>query len=148
MDNEAEMRDITATLVDLAVKGYLTIEQIDEEHMLGLIHSKNYIFHLKKPPAEWAAARPHEQEMLSALFDGGANTDVKSERSAESFLHAPADNSRAHFQRVDDRWILFAPAGRDEDGFIWGPALGVGIATVLGASTLAVVMGFSQSPGL
>ena len=27
VDDEAAMRDITATLVDLAVKGYLTIEQ-------------------------------------------------------------------------------------------------------------------------
>ena len=43
------MRDITATLVDLAVKGYLTIEQKEESHMLGLTHSKEYIFHLKKP---------------------------------------------------------------------------------------------------
>ena len=40
VDNEAAMRDITATLVDLAVKGYLTIEQKEESHLLGLTHSK------------------------------------------------------------------------------------------------------------
>ena len=73
VDNEAAMRDITATLVDLAVKGYMTIEQKDESHLLGLTHSKEYIFHLKKPPAEWDSARSHEQEMLSALFDDGAS---------------------------------------------------------------------------
>ena len=60
VDNEAAMRDITATLVDFAVKGYLTIEQKEESHLLGLTHSKDYIFHLKKPPAEWTSARSHE----------------------------------------------------------------------------------------
>src|SRR5216684_1067670 len=60
VDNEAAMRDITATLVDLAVKGYLTIEQKDEEHLLGLTHRKEYIFNLKRPPTEWSTARPHE----------------------------------------------------------------------------------------
>ena len=75
VDNEAALRDITATLVDMAVKGYLTIEQKDESHLLGLSHSKSYTFHLKKLAAQWTDARPHEQEMLSALFEGGTNTD-------------------------------------------------------------------------
>ena len=48
MDNSADIRDITATLVDLAVKGYLTIEQIDEEHLLGLTHSKQLYFSLEE----------------------------------------------------------------------------------------------------
>ena len=58
VDDEAAMRDITATLVDLAVKGYMTIEQKDESKMLGLMHDKSYTFHLKKPPAEWATRAP------------------------------------------------------------------------------------------
>jgi uncharacterized membrane protein YgcG len=76
VDNEAGMRDVTATLVDLAVQGYLTIEQKEESHMLGLTHSKGYIFHMKKPAAEWGGARPHEQSMLVALFEAGATPDV------------------------------------------------------------------------
>src|SRR5271168_3958711 len=77
VDNEAAMRDITATLVDLAVKGYLTIEQKEESHLLGLTHSKEYIFHLKRPPAEWSGVRPHELEMLSALFSDGSVDSIK-----------------------------------------------------------------------
>ncbi len=49
MDNEGAMRDITATLVDLAVKGYLTIEQKEDSGLLALVHHKEYVFHLKKP---------------------------------------------------------------------------------------------------
>jgi len=97
------MRDITATLVDLAVRATLTIEQRDENHLLGLSHSKEYIFHLKKPPAEWTAARPHEQQMLSALFDNGASTDVETLGFAESLLYATAGISRQHFPSVNGR---------------------------------------------
>jgi Predicted membrane protein (DUF2207) len=71
VDNGVAMRDITATLVDLAVKGYLTIEQKDHSGMLGLTHHRDYIFHLKKPPSEWTDARPHERAMLSGLFFDG-----------------------------------------------------------------------------
>jgi len=74
VDNEAAMRDITATLVDLAVKGYITIEQKDQTGMLGLTHHRDYIFHLKKPAAQWSDARPHERAMLAGLFFGGDST--------------------------------------------------------------------------
>jgi len=47
------MRDITASIVDLAVRGYLVIEETKQDHLLGLTHSKNYVFHLKKSRAEW-----------------------------------------------------------------------------------------------
>jgi len=71
IDNSVDMRDITATIVDLAVRGYLTIEERDVSHLLGLTHSKDYFFHLKKPIADWAALKPHEQQLLNGIFDQG-----------------------------------------------------------------------------
>jgi len=35
VDDDAAMRDITATVVDLAVRGYLTIEEKESPHMMG-----------------------------------------------------------------------------------------------------------------
>jgi uncharacterized membrane protein len=110
VDNEAAMRDITATLVDLAVKGFLTIEQTDESHLLGLTHSKEYIFHLKRPPTEWSAARPHELEMLSALFDDGSVTSVKlSELQNHFYTHLPAIRSRIFDALMADGYYLHRP---------------------------------------
>jgi uncharacterized membrane protein len=110
VDNEAAMRDITATLVDLAVKGYLTIEQKDEEHLLGLSHSKEYIFHLKQPAAQWANVRAHEREMLSALFDGGANTDVKmSDLQNHFYTHLPTIRDRIFDALMTDGYYLHRP---------------------------------------
>jgi uncharacterized membrane protein YgcG len=76
VDNSADMRDITASIVDLAVRGYLVIEEKQEDHLLGLTHSKTYLFHLKKSRAEWSALKPHEQELLDGLFGNGNAGDV------------------------------------------------------------------------
>src|SRR5208337_1714628 len=71
VDNSVAMRDITASIVDLAVRGYLVIEEQQKDHLLGLTHSKEYVFHLKKSQAEWNTLQPHEQALLSGLFSGG-----------------------------------------------------------------------------
>ena len=73
VDGQAAMRDVTATLVDLAVKGYIVIEQKDQSGLLGFTHQRDYAFHLKKPPAQWSGARPHERAMLGGLFFTGSS---------------------------------------------------------------------------
>jgi uncharacterized membrane protein len=130
VDNEAAMRDITATLVDLAVKGYLTIEEKDESHLLGLSHTKNYLFHLKKPAAEWAGGRPHEVEMLNALFDYG-NTAVVSLTQLQNhfYTHLPAIRDRIFDALVLDSYYLHRPDQVRQTyigiGFVTGVMLGV-----------------------
>jgi len=76
LDNSVDMRDITASIVDLAVRGYLVIEEKQQDHLLGLTHSKNYVFHLKKSRAEWNSLKPHEQELLGGIFSGGNAGDA------------------------------------------------------------------------
>ena len=71
VDNTGAMRDITATIVDLAVRGYLVIEEKDKSQMLGLLHNKDYIFHMKKSPREWAGLKAHELVLMAALFSNG-----------------------------------------------------------------------------
>jgi Predicted membrane protein (DUF2207) len=75
IDNSVDMRDITASIVDLAVRGYLVIEEQQKDHLLGLTHSKEYLFHLKKTRAEWPTLKAHEQQLLGGIFadaDAGA----------------------------------------------------------------------------
>jgi uncharacterized membrane protein len=133
VDDEAAMRDITATLVDLAVKGYLTIQQVQESHLLGLMHSKDYIFHMKKPPAEWAAARSHEQEMLSALFDDGATTDVAlSDLQNHFYTHLPAIRDRIFSALMSDGYYLHRP-DTVKQGYI-GAGLLIGCLLVFGGA--------------
>ena len=47
VDDQAGIRDITATLVDLAVRGFIVIEERETSHLMGLYSNKEYIFHLE-----------------------------------------------------------------------------------------------------
>jgi Predicted membrane protein (DUF2207) len=76
VDNDAAMRDITSTIVDLAVRGYITIEEVDKSSLLHLISNKDYMFHLKKSAKEWAGLKSHELVLLAALFSNGVLPDV------------------------------------------------------------------------
>ena len=42
------MRDITASIVDLAVRGYIVIEEHTKERMMGLFKDKDYSFTVQK----------------------------------------------------------------------------------------------------
>lgn len=69
VDHRAEPHDITATLVDLAVRGFLTIEEKEKEGLLArLSKSRDYAFHQRRPRSAWAELRPHERAYLEGLF--------------------------------------------------------------------------------
>ena len=68
VDDQAGIRDITATLVDLAVRGFIVIEEKETSHLMGLYSNKEYIFHLNKKPTEWTGAKPHELLLLNGIF--------------------------------------------------------------------------------
>jgi Predicted membrane protein (DUF2207) len=144
VDNSADMRDITATLVDLAVKGYMTIEQTDESHLMGLSHSKQYTFHLKKPPAEWANARPHEYEMLTGLFDSGATTDVKlSDLQNRFYKNLPAIRDRIFDALMKDNYYLHRP-DTVRQGYIFGGMV-IGGLLLFGSGALMGVTGIARA---
>ncbi len=69
VDHKADMQDITATLVDLAVRGFLRIEEVTESHLLGLSKGKDYILHLLRDPSEWTGLKQHEQRYLEKLSE-------------------------------------------------------------------------------
>ena len=72
IDDSLDPRDISATLVDLAVKGYLKIEDKTTEGLLMKHH--DYAFHLQKTDrAAWQELQPHERALLSKIF--GASGD-------------------------------------------------------------------------
>jgi len=71
LDDQIHPRDITSTIVDLAVRGFIKIEQVDDK---GLVfHHKDYIFHLLKARQEWTGLAPHERLMLENIFVGDGN---------------------------------------------------------------------------
>jgi hypothetical protein len=77
LEDTIHPRDITSTIVDLAVRGYIKIEETAEKTLV--FTNKDYVFHLFKPREQWGAdLAPHERVMLENIFAGGDETRLSS----------------------------------------------------------------------
>jgi uncharacterized membrane protein YgcG len=116
LDNSADLRDITATLVDLAVRGFMRIEEREENKFLGLVRGREYTLRRLDPPAEAGELAPHERRLFDGIFAGRSGlvelSDLKEEFYTEiprirtgifdrllgrGFYHARPDKVRAHW---------------------------------------------------
>lgn len=76
IDDSVDPRDITSTIVDLAVRGYIKIEETTPQ---GLIFkSKDYVLHLLRPRDQWSTLASHEVVMLDNIFGGGDDIQLSS----------------------------------------------------------------------
>ena len=89
VDDSVHPRDITATLVDLAVKGYIKIEETDSTVLL--FTHRDYTFHSLKDSANWDSddLQPHERVMLRHLFADGATQIRMSELRNHFYVAIP-----------------------------------------------------------
>ncbi len=77
IDDTIHPRDITCTVVDLAVRGYIKIEEKVDTFLV--FHHKDYMFHLVKPREQWGPdLTPHERVMLENIFLDGPETRLSS----------------------------------------------------------------------
>jgi uncharacterized membrane protein YgcG len=65
IDDRVDMRDITATIVDLAVRGLIRIDELRD----GLGPASGYTFTSLRPHEAWAALKPHERLLMEGLFE-------------------------------------------------------------------------------
>jgi hypothetical protein len=145
VDNTAAMRDVMATLVDLAVRGYLTIEEKQTEHMMGLFSNKTYTFHLKKPLSDWAGLKPHELQLLAGIFTNGVIPDVSLSDLQNSFYkNLPPIKNAMLDSLMEHHYYLHRP---DNVRGVW---IGIGFVTgalmIFGGNALASMSGMSVAP--
>ncbi len=72
VDEQADMQDILATLVDLARRGALNIEEKNEAGFLGIGSGRDFVFHLKDASI---ASKPYEKRLLQKIF--GSKTEKR-----------------------------------------------------------------------
>src|SRR5215471_3678621 len=72
--DRVEPRDITAVLVDLAVRGYIKIVEVDHKGLL--VSHKDYELHLLKDQGQWKDLTDYERTMLQQVFGGGTMTHI------------------------------------------------------------------------
>ncbi|HSG48403.1 MAG TPA: DUF2207 domain-containing protein [Longimicrobiales bacterium] len=89
VDNRPDMRDITATLVDLAIRGFLRIEEEEAGPLERFLGKKRFEFVLLRPREEWDALLPHEDRVLSGVFKAGAARVGTDELENEFYKEIP-----------------------------------------------------------
>jgi len=75
IDDRIDPRDVAATLVDLAVRGYIHIQSTEPKK-----GQPDYRLDLLKPSEEWGGLRAHERTILFHTFYGGYWTELSSLR--------------------------------------------------------------------
>ncbi len=65
VDEKADMEDILATLVDLARRGAIHIEEVNEPGFFGIGSGRDFVYYLKDASI---ATKPYEQTLLREIF--------------------------------------------------------------------------------
>jgi uncharacterized membrane protein len=145
IDGKPDMRDITSTIVDLAVRGYLHITETKDEHLFGLFSSKDYTFTLKKTRAEWTGLKPHERELLNALF-GGVESVTLSDLKNKFYKHLPGLKNGLYGVLVSDGFYMNRP-DRVRSMFVIGGVI-FGLLVGFGSATLMAWLGMLPAAGI
>jgi uncharacterized membrane protein YgcG len=175
LDHKAEIHDITSILVDLAVRGYLRIEEIPGNRIPAFLGGKSadWAFHATQPQEAWGALLPYERRFLEGLFHrskrGGATTAQLSELRNRFYQSLGEIRTgiydrlkakglyRSRPDRVTQRWSIFGFVLMFASVFLFSVVADIealfgvlphSVTTVAGliASSL-VVMGFSSRMG-
>lgn len=116
-DEKAETRDVIATIVDLAVRGYLVIEEGEKKGFLGIGGGKDYTLLRKKQPDQ--ALKPYEEKLMSSLFKDGESVKLSELKgSFANDLHAV--QKLMYEQTVTDGYFSANPDSVRKKYFIIG----------------------------
>jgi uncharacterized membrane protein YgcG len=139
VDERADVRDVSATIVDLAVRGYLRIEEIAPEDGRGRRKAKDFRLVQLRPAGD--ELRPYESELLGGLFASGASVELS---DLTNEFHAKMAEVRDAMYRdvVDQRWFRARP---DRTRRAW---VAVGVMAVIAAVALTAVLAATVGWGL
>jgi uncharacterized membrane protein YgcG len=143
LDTRPDMRDVTASLVDLAVRGFLTIEETDEPKLFGLIQNRGFRFESKGAYRD-ADLKPFERKLLDALFTDGRRSSVTTDDLENSF-YRDLPGIRTELSQTLTRDGHYRRHPNSVRAFFVVVAIAAGFAVVLVGAALA--SRFGQQPG-
>ncbi|MBI5959814.1 MAG: DUF2207 domain-containing protein [Chloroflexi bacterium] len=123
LDEKADMEDIMATLVDLARRGFLVIEQNKEGGILGMFASTEFEFHRTEQPTTDLTG--YEETLLRGLFAAGSSTSLDKLRT-KFYQHIPAIKTQMYKRLIDEGYFERSPE-TTRSRWTWG---GVGLLIV------------------
>lgn len=91
IDESCDMADIVSTLIDLAARGYLRIEEMETSKFL-FFQSRDYTFHRINEHKLDEVLLPHESEFMRGLFGSAgaqSNSVTLSDLKEKFYVHLP-----------------------------------------------------------
>ncbi|MDM7916020.1 MAG: DUF2207 domain-containing protein, partial [Candidatus Eisenbacteria bacterium] len=107
VDEKVDLRDITSTLIDLAIRGWLAIEEQDEK-VLGLFRRKDYSF-VRGTGKDGRPLLPHEQKLLDGFFESGDQVEL-SDLNTKFYRHIPGIRSAVYKRLVQQKLMTSDPS--------------------------------------
>ena len=135
VDEKADTLDVTATIVDLAVRKYLVIKETESGGVLGLFKKKDYELELLQTSD--GVLVPYEQKLLESLFETGSPTKLSDLK--DKFY---SDLAKVKEELYDDltKDLKFFPRSPDKTRTIYqvagGVTAGAGVAAIWGLGAL------------
>jgi uncharacterized membrane protein len=142
VDGKPDMRDITASIVDLAVRGYLHIEESGSDGFLGLFSNKDYRFKLLRGRDAWSGLKPHEVDLLDAMFGGSTDSVSLSALKNKFYKHLPGLKKLLYADLVDDKLYTARP-DRVRTLYIVG---GIVLGALVAVPSAAIMSGLGMQP--
>lgn len=107
IDERADLQDILATILDLARRGFIKIEETQEPGFLGIGSTTDFVYRKTKDRPD--LLRPYEITLMSKLF-GGKGKEVKLSSLKEKFYTAlPALRKELYAAVVDEGFFKESP---------------------------------------
>ncbi len=152
-DQSADMDDIIATLLDLAVRGYITIREVKPEGIGSSLDPDSFIAKALRSigvgKTDWAIDRtkqsdkdllPFEREVLSGVLEG-SSTRRMSDLHNDFYKHLSGIKTKLYEQVVAQGWFARSPQSVRVLWAVLGVLIipvGIGAGAVLGNVVLIV----------
>ncbi len=130
LDERADMEDIIATIVDLARRGVIAIEEVEEPGFLGIGAHKDFVYRLQRPPE---GLLPYEQTLIREFFGGRAERRL-SDLKNKFYTAIPKIQSQLYQEVVRAGYFKANPES------VRGLYTGLGIAGLITAAVSGVFL--------
>ncbi len=136
IDEKCDMSDITSTLVDLAARGYMKIQQIPYNGIL-MMSKNDYRFTELTAPSDAIPLKLHESLMLTAVFGYISRESSLSSCTGKFYSHIPEIRSAVYNSLLTKKYFARDP-NTDRSTFVTFGAL------IVVAGLFAVVLGGNE----
>jgi uncharacterized membrane protein YgcG len=130
VDEQADVKDIIASVVDLGRRGVLRMEEEKKEGFLGIGSGRDFVFHLQD---DGKATRPYEKTLIKSIFSGRDERRMSDLR--QKFYTAIPDLREQLYEEVVKEG--FFPRDPQTTRRMW---TGLGLSGMIVAGIIAVLL--------